>query len=115
MGKRLANQTFETAQLTLVVTKSKPNLHAAADASDALAETAGAEEEEASAMPQNVLLEESEVLETTAFGGDGKQQEPLSILDQCTVLAGCINVENENPLHGLTHEETVHRYHMHMA
>ena len=63
-------------------------------------------------MTLREALEESEVLETTAFGGDGKQQEPLSILDQCTVLAGCINVENENPLHGLTHEETVHRYHI---
>lgn len=113
MGKRLANQTFETAQLTLVVTKTKPSLakkaqtgieQPAAEETPPPAGPPAGDTEGAATMPQNVLLEESEVLETTSFGGEGKAQEALSVLDQCAVLAGCINVENENPLHGLTHE-----------
>jgi len=112
MGKRMKQQAFEVAQLTLIVTKTKPGSgdkaaeRPAEEAGESGTAEGGVEEDAAAtAMPQNVLLEESEVLETTAFSGEGKAQEPLSVLDQCTVLAGCINVQNENPLHGLTHEE----------
>jgi len=125
MGKRLHGQTFATAQLTLSVNKTKATIEEAASEAAREAPAGGPfyyeqcpegfktsleggvdETNGEKVLPQNVLLEESEVMETTRFEeGTDRNYTVLSTLDQAIVLAMCINVENENPLHGLTNEQ----------
>lgn len=129
LGRRLKAQTNDIAQLTLNVSKHRGTRETPASASNSTtveveaaktaevpaSEEAAAGEEEAAAVAdpgadwintQNVLLEESELLETTKFdAGEDRNYTALDTLDQAIVLALCVNVKNMNPHHGLTMEE----------
>eukprot|EP00123_Amoebidium_parasiticum_P006453 comp17401_c0_seq1/m.16741 comp17401_c0_seq1/g.16741 ORF comp17401_c0_seq1/g.16741 comp17401_c0_seq1/m.16741 type:complete len:831 (-) comp17401_c0_seq1:40-2532(-) len=94
LGRRTRFQQFDTAQLVL---KARSE-----DVEDP-AQSNG----EASSRPINKQLDDDTLLEHIAFSEDVADQEGLALLDQCTILACCLNIKNTNPLHGLTTEEMI--------
>ncbi|KAJ3042084.1 hypothetical protein HDV00_008166 [Rhizophlyctis rosea] len=99
MGKRTKFQTFDVAQLVVMAESSTD---------DAATEVA---EEVAGTAPKTLDLNDDTLLETVAFtektqdGQDPSKQGNLKVIDQCILLAFCLNVKNVNPMHGLTAEE----------
>eukprot|EP00124_Ichthyophonus_hoferi_P003577 Ihof_evm1s317 gene=Ihof_evmTU1s317 len=88
LGRRTRFQTFDTAQLVLAARSG--------DVVEASSE---------SIKPLNKALEDDTVLDDINFAGHVADQEGVSLLDQCTILASCLNIKNTNPKHGLTTEE----------
>ncbi|KAI9208102.1 uncharacterized protein BJ171DRAFT_557816 [Polychytrium aggregatum] len=94
LGRRTKFQTFDVAQL-VVVAESSSN------------ETASAGSE-ASAKPESLALNDEVLLEKIAFTQDNdgiQNQGKLKTIDQCILLAHCLNIKNINPDHGLTKQE----------
>ncbi|KAJ1944164.1 hypothetical protein FBU59_002678, partial [Linderina macrospora] len=58
------------------------------------------------AAPESFALNDDTLLEQIAFTElDISEQKKLRVLDECVLLALCLNVQNENPAHGLTSEQ----------
>ncbi|KAI8823038.1 uncharacterized protein EV422DRAFT_523138 [Fimicolochytrium jonesii] len=100
LGRRTKFQTFDTSQLVIM----------AESAGETAA--AGADDEGAASKPRQLDLNDDTLLETIAFtdikeGGDEQRQAKGSLkpIDQCILLAFCLNVKNLNPADGLTTEE----------
>lgn len=63
-------------------------------------------------LNDDTLLEQTKFTATTGEGKLGKlahlrpgEQPPLAVVDQCTMLALCLNIQNTQPAHGLTSEQ----------
>ncbi|KAJ3392972.1 hypothetical protein HDU92_008051 [Lobulomyces angularis] len=96
LGKKTKFQTFDTAQLVLYASSSSTaELN---DANDAK-------------LPENLLLDNDTLLEKTCFteiegvSDTESKFKNLSVLDQCILLAYCLNVKNTNPKDGITAEQ----------
>ncbi|KAI0371456.1 tetratricopeptide repeat domain 27 [Pilatotrama ljubarskyi] len=127
LGKRTKFQQNDVTQLVLLAES-----RARGDGSDAHLETGEAAEEKGdstsgvigssapnSAIPETLPLNDDTLLEQTAFtsssnaGSPGSRlshidpasQPALHPLDQCILLALCLNVKNVSPAHGLTAEQ----------
>ncbi|KAI9506010.1 hypothetical protein GGI25_005744 [Coemansia spiralis] len=89
-GKRTKFQQFDITQLVLLAKSSlRANI-------------------QDSAVPENFDLNDDTLLERIKFtnpSAEIKEQGQLQIIDQCILLAFCLNVRNENPAHGLTSEQ----------
>ena len=101
MGKMRPNQEFDTAQLVLKTRTSKPTPKGKEK-----------EKEKPTNKPKEVVLDEGyEVLDDVNIASEKdrstekEEVESLSTLQQCLLLAMCVNVKNDNPEHGLTTEE----------
>ncbi|KAJ1815337.1 hypothetical protein LPJ75_002402, partial [Coemansia sp. RSA 2598] len=90
-GKRTKFQTFDVTQLVVDATSR----NRAGDAADT----------ETERVPENMKLNDDVLLEETALTGDAPSSAPLAVIDRCILLALCQNVENENPVNGLTSEQ----------
>ncbi|KAJ2197808.1 CCR4-NOT core subunit cdc39 [Coemansia sp. RSA 522] len=90
-GKRTRFQTFDTTQLVLLAKSARRvdrDTHEAAP--------------EALELNDDVLLEH---LEFTDPDTEISNPADLQTIDKCMLLAFCLNVQNENPAHGLTSEQ----------
>ncbi|KAI8922197.1 hypothetical protein DFJ77DRAFT_495459, partial [Powellomyces hirtus] len=98
LGRRTKFQDFDVSQLVIMAESSVD------ESSDAPAD--------ATPTPKTLALNDDTLLETTKFTGneDGSnskvsEQKNLRVIDQCILLAYCLNVKNTNPQDGLTTEE----------
>ncbi|TPX35304.1 hypothetical protein SmJEL517_g02337 [Synchytrium microbalum] len=103
LGKRTKFQSFDVAQL-VVVAESAPR-----NTSNKMLS-----KEDVSNLPDTLALNDDTLLEKISFTKmedatkkDVSKQGSLRIMDQCILLAFCLNVKNTNPTHGLTEEEMV--------
>ncbi|KAJ2233688.1 hypothetical protein IWW45_003989 [Coemansia sp. RSA 485] len=90
-GRRTKFQSFDVTQLVVDATSRKR----AGDAAD----------EENERVPENMKINDDTLLEEIALTGDAPDAAPLAVIDRCILLALCQNVENENPVNGLTSEQ----------
>ncbi|KAJ2851501.1 hypothetical protein J3B02_003554 [Coemansia erecta] len=91
-GRRTKFQTFDVTQLVVDATSRKRPSDDEIDA-------------EAECVPENMKLNDDVLLEEIALTGDAPSTAPLAVIDRCILLALCQNVENENPVNGLTSEQ----------
>ncbi|KAJ1867723.1 hypothetical protein LPJ78_000775 [Coemansia sp. RSA 989] len=89
-GKRTRFQQFDVTQLVLLAqsTRSVDGAH--------------------KKLPEAMDLNDDVLLENIKFSDamdEAKMQGDLNVLDKCILLAFCLNVQNENPAHGLTSEQ----------
>ncbi|KAJ1767649.1 hypothetical protein IW140_005903 [Coemansia sp. RSA 1813] len=90
-GKRTKFQTFDITQLVLVAKSAQQPM-----------DVQGGAIPENFALNDDTLLEQIKLTDPSAeITGQGK----LQTIDQCILLAFCLNVRNENPGHGLTSEQ----------
>ena len=89
LGKRTKFQTFDCAQLIMVAKSSSLN-----------------QQESLSSIPNTLALNDDTLLDKIALTTDATQ-ENLDTLDQCILLAFCLNVKNTNPDDGITSEQMV--------
>ncbi|KAF7984741.1 hypothetical protein HWV62_11686 [Athelia sp. TMB] len=112
MGKRTKFQQTELSQLVLLA-ESRPRDGDVASTDDTAEKT-----NENASVPETLALNDDTLLEQTEFTSshpsaadsplrhlDPAHQPPLHPLDQCVLLALCLNVRNTSPAHGLTHEQ----------
>ncbi|CAG8579821.1 473_t:CDS:1 [Paraglomus brasilianum] len=103
LGKRTKFQTFDVSQLLLV-------------ANSIDVENRGQQVDSKSAMPNDVSLNDDTLLENIELTKtndnqrdeteiDLENQGSLKTIDQCLLLAFCLNVKNTNPAHGITNEQ----------
>ncbi|CAO3662804.1 unnamed protein product [Rhizopus stolonifer] len=97
LGRRTKFQTFDITQL-VVLAESKDQEKMDSEA----------------AKPETLDLNDDTVLEKIAFTENEKNEEEsnkrhgnLNVIDQCLLLAFCLNVKNTNPDHGITSEQMV--------
>lgn len=97
LGRRTKFQTFDVSQL-VVLAESKKKV---------------AQDEDAS-RPETLDLNDDTILEKIAFTDNEKNETEndkrhgnLNVIDQCLLLAFCLNVKNTNPDHGITAEQMV--------
>ncbi|KAJ2804768.1 hypothetical protein H4R20_002372 [Coemansia guatemalensis] len=89
-GRRTRFQTFDVTQLVL------------------LAKSAQRVDSEHNPIPEALELNDDTLLENIQFTDPSDEldrQEDLQTIDKCILLALCLNVQNENPAHGLTSEQ----------
>ncbi|KAG1248897.1 hypothetical protein G6F68_013607 [Rhizopus microsporus] len=97
LGRRTKFQTFDVSQLVV------------------LAESKDQEKKDMEATkPETLDLNDDTVLEKIAFTENEKNEKEsdkrhgnLNVIDQCILLAFCLNVKNTNPDHGITTEQMV--------
>ncbi|RIA89238.1 hypothetical protein C1645_825126 [Glomus cerebriforme] len=107
LGKRTRFQTFDVSQLLIVANSS--------DSKDSQVENSIKKN-----LPDNVMLNDDTLLEKIEFSKqddqkgvkdnadlDPQNQKNLKVIDQCLLLAFCLNVKNTNPSHGITIEQMV--------
>jgi tetratricopeptide (TPR) repeat protein len=104
LGKRTKFQQTDVSQLVLLA-QSLDN------------DNAADKDTKGSSLPQTLPLNDDTLLERTEFTSsdptsnsrllhlDPNSQPPLRPLDQCILLALCLNVKNTSPAHGLTSEQ----------
>ncbi|CAO3608547.1 unnamed protein product [Mucor hiemalis] len=97
LGRRTKFQTFDVSQL-VVLAESKKKV---------------AQDEDAP-RPETLDLNDDTILEKIAFTDNEKNETEndkrhgnLNVIDQCLLLAFCLNVKNTNPDHGITAEQMV--------
>ncbi|KAG2207717.1 hypothetical protein INT47_011837 [Mucor saturninus] len=97
LGRRTKFQTFDISQLVVLAESKKKS----STNEDAL-------------RPETLDLNDDTVLERIAFTENEKNQTEsdqrhgnLNVIDQCLLLAFCLNVKNTNPDHGITAEQMV--------
>ncbi|KAJ3124310.1 hypothetical protein HK098_001222 [Nowakowskiella sp. JEL0407] len=90
LGKRTKFQRSDVSQLVVVAQSSEVS-----------------ESTSSTTVPANLALNDDTVLEKIEFADNQKNisQGVLRTVDQCILLAFCLNVNNTNPVHGLTKEE----------
>ncbi|KND03282.1 tetratricopeptide repeat-containing protein EMW1 [Spizellomyces punctatus DAOM BR117] len=100
LGKRTKFQEFDVSQL-VVMAESAQDVEETND-----------KEHGTQCQPKTLALNDDTLLETIEFTQDASQegqsaatQGNLKVIDQCILLAFCLNVKNTNPAHGLTTEE----------
>eukprot|EP01098_Paradermamoeba_levis_P013375 TRINITY_DN6089_c0_g4_i1.p1 TRINITY_DN6089_c0_g4~~TRINITY_DN6089_c0_g4_i1.p1 ORF type:complete len:794 (-),score=249.56 TRINITY_DN6089_c0_g4_i1:18-2399(-) len=86
-GKRTKFQTFETPQLILEATSKNENTDA-----------------EMKNVPREVANEDPDLLQKPTIT-NAPEQSSLTTIDQCLLLALCLDIKNNNPKHGLTTEQ----------
>lgn len=101
LGRRTKFQTFDVSQLVVLAESKKKG-------------NADSEEMEEPARPETLDLNDDTILERIAFteneknsDEDKKRHGNLNIIDQCLLLAFCLNIKNTNPDHGITAEQMV--------
>lgn len=112
LGKRTKFQEHDITQLVLLAESRARDTDGTPPASKVQESTPG------SAMPETLKLNDDTLLEQTQFTSsfpatpgsrlahlDPSNQPPLDPLDQCILLAMCLNVKNTSPAHGLTAEQ----------
>jgi tetratricopeptide (TPR) repeat protein len=99
LGRRTKFQTFDVSQL-VVLAESRNE------------QTKNNEEE--APRPETLDLNDDTILEHIKFTDNEKNQAEtdkrhgnLNVIDQCLLLAFCLNVKNTNPEHGITAEQMV--------
>lgn len=97
LGRRTKFQTFDVSQLVVLAESRKKS----AENQDAL-------------KPETLDLNDDTILERIAFTENEKNETEsdkrhgnLNVIDQCLLLAFCLNVKNTNPDHGITAEQMV--------
>lgn len=114
LGKRTKFQQTDITQLVLLAESRKRE---DTPANPQSSETA-LSSEPASTLPETLALNDDTLLEQTKFTSssaaapgsrfghiDPSSQPALDPLDQCILLAMCLNVKNTSPAHGLTAEQ----------
>ncbi|KZT06475.1 tetratricopeptide repeat domain 27 [Laetiporus sulphureus 93-53] len=123
-GKRTKFQQNDVTQLVLLAESRKregdaePNDTANQNKSPSSDVSQASRDISSAAMPETLALNDDTLLEQTEFtsssaGTPGLRlshlypasQPPLHPLDQCILLALCLNVRNTSPVHGLTAEQ----------
>ncbi|TDL30063.1 TPR-like protein [Rickenella mellea] len=119
LGKRTKFQQTDLSQLVLLAQSRE---RSSQSTENNLVESAGATSappvDESRAVPETLALNDDTLLEQTEFTSsssttresrvkhvDPSSQPPLHPLDQCIILALCLNVKNTSPSHGLTGEQ----------
>ncbi|KAK9728459.1 hypothetical protein K7432_001062 [Basidiobolus ranarum] len=90
LGKRTKFQTFDVSQLVL------------------LAKSAEEETNTTGSAPETLALNDDTLLESIEFTNPDEatgKQGNLKVIDQCILLAFCLNVKNSNPANGITNEQ----------
>ncbi|KAL2919891.1 hypothetical protein HK105_200808 [Polyrhizophydium stewartii] len=95
LGKRTKFQTFEVSQL---VVQAESRRNTKAPMPNAVEKPAATPEN--FAHNDDTLLEKIEITDKSMA-----EQGNLNVIDQCILLAFCLNVKNTNPDHGLTTEQ----------
>jgi tetratricopeptide (TPR) repeat protein len=98
LGRRTKFQAFDVSQL-VVLAQSKNKKEG---------------QEEEAVKPETLDLNDDTILERIAFTENERNQAEtdkrhgnLNVIDQCLLLAFCLNVKNTNPDHGITAEQMV--------
>ncbi|CAG8717496.1 11891_t:CDS:1 [Acaulospora morrowiae] len=108
LGKRTKFQSFDVSQL-LIVAKSAES----EDPDEIKGESEKKEVPKALPLDDDVLLEKIEFSKSSDESSsahqelDPRNQGNLKVIDQCLLLAFCLNVKNTNPTHGITTEQMV--------
>lgn len=116
LGKRTKFQQNDITQLVLLAESRSRNDDKGVTSGTALSATADASRHlvipETLALNDDTLLEQTEFTSSSASAPgsrlshlDPSSQPPLHPLDQCILLALCLNVRNTSPSHGLTAEQ----------
>ncbi|KAG9291160.1 hypothetical protein G9A89_013032 [Geosiphon pyriformis] len=113
LGRRTRFQTFDVSQLLLVASSHSNN-------------NIQPEESRPNKLPDNLPLDDDTLLEKIKFRKysqinetmeneyeadeietNPENQSNLKIIDQCILLAFCLNIKNTNPAHGITTEQMI--------
>ncbi|KAI9483946.1 MAG: hypothetical protein EXX96DRAFT_560270 [Benjaminiella poitrasii] len=101
LGRRTKFQTFDVSQLVVLAESRKKGAVSAAE-----------NDQEEAAKPETLDLNDDTLLERIQFTDNDKNTAEnekrhgnLNIIDQCLLLAFCLNVKNTNPEHGITTEQ----------
>ncbi|EJD55316.1 TPR-like protein [Auricularia subglabra TFB-10046 SS5] len=106
LGKRTKFQQNELSQLVLLAESKSKGAASTAKPNDSSAEMPTTLE-----LNDDTLLERTQFTSSSASGSsalahlDPGAQPALDPLDQCVLLAMCLNVRNTSPVHGLTNEQ----------
>ncbi|KAJ3121262.1 hypothetical protein HK100_012450 [Physocladia obscura] len=96
LGKRTKFQTFDVTQLVLIAeSKISGNRH----------DTDVGKAQNHPTLPETLALNDDTLLETIDYTDLKSKGGNLAVIDQCILLAMCINVKNSNPSDGLTTEQ----------
>ena len=117
-GRRTKFQEHDVSQLVLLAQSRTTEGDAAAPQREGTISTGPDVDGARSAVPETLALNDDTLLEQTRFTSsfpasagsklahlDPASQPPLDPLDQCILLAMCLNVRNMSPVHGLTGEQ----------
>ncbi|KAG2224246.1 hypothetical protein INT45_000277 [Circinella minor] len=104
LGRRTKHQTFDVTQLVVLAESSNKDQQQQQQKEE--------QEGEDQLKPETVELQDDTLLDHIAFTKTeqndqekDKRHGNLRIIDQCLLLAFCLNVKNTNPEHGLTSTE----------
>ncbi|CAG8557391.1 10089_t:CDS:1 [Dentiscutata erythropus] len=102
LGKRTKFQTFDVSQLLVVANSQDVEFKRDDDL-----ESSGIKNvPNALSLNDDTLLEKVEISEIINNDKNGlNSKSNLKIIDQCLLLAFCLNVKNTNPSHGITTEQ----------
>ncbi|CAG8551505.1 4055_t:CDS:2 [Racocetra fulgida] len=104
LGKRTKFQTFDVSQLLIIAnSQNDVKFKKENDSEDSVIKNVP----NAISLDDDTLLEKIEVSETTDDSSELNPKSNLKIIDQCLLLAFCLNVKNTNPSHGITTEQMV--------
>ncbi|CAG8685957.1 19768_t:CDS:1, partial [Racocetra persica] len=104
LGKRTKFQTFDVSQLLIIAnSQNDVKFKKENDSEDSVIKSVP----NAVSLNDDTLLEKIEISETTDYSSELNPKSNLKIIDQCLLLAFCLNVKNTNPLHGITTEQMV--------
>ncbi|EKM59901.1 uncharacterized protein PHACADRAFT_250696 [Phanerochaete carnosa HHB-10118-sp] len=114
LGKRTKFQQNDVTQLVLLAESRRRDT----DLAPVEVTPSTSVTEERKALPETLKLNDDTLLERTQFISsnpaapgsllahlDPSSQPPLDPLDQCILLAMCLNIKNMSPAHGLTSEQ----------
>ncbi|KAJ3345386.1 hypothetical protein HDU83_004116 [Entophlyctis luteolus] len=96
LGKRTKFQSFEVSQLVVIAESQTHPEGLKQPVSNSGSSTS---------VPETLALNDDTLLETTVFSELSSKGGNLRVVDQCILLAMCMNVKNSNPEDGLTTEQ----------
>ncbi|KAJ3230068.1 hypothetical protein HDU81_004795 [Chytriomyces hyalinus] len=102
LGKRTKFQTFDVTQLVVIAESKDLSVDRSSAASEVASEAPVAA---AATGPENLALNDDTLLENVEYTDLKSKGGKLQIIDQCILLAMCLNVKNTNPADGLTTEQ----------
>ncbi|KAI9346687.1 hypothetical protein BD770DRAFT_436967 [Pilaira anomala] len=110
LGRRTKFQTFDVSQLVVLAESKKKNKPTTTTTTTDDAD----DDDEEAPRPETLDLNDDTILERIAFTENEKNDTEsdkrhgnLNVIDQCILLAFCLNVKNTNPDHGITAEQMV--------